>query len=834
MRVNSEDSVVDIRFFGAHDRAWIPLKDVFLYSEEAPAGAKNPKRKGNLEECLDEVDLYIKAIEERFAKFEHASLRTPFDPRREEEQIKMLYPKCMLPFELGTSRRRTRAYSFSGSERSQTGTPTPSEIGEMAADESQTKENDGATGPDVKEPPSEKTDIEKGGAEEEPMGVEKGPEESAKAGVPKEPPKLSALKSSAKESDRTAVSPPCEVSSTTPQTEGGSKQKAEAATKEESSKEQRGKEEDDSKPKVKVAVIAETSETVEIEGEMDEEEPPVVEEEDVEEIDDVEPDASVAEKSSGKEASKECDGATGERPKDDTAKEMKLVASKDKDKQSRKESATGASMDEDEIDDVEPDVEEILDDDDEAAATEDAPVDTSRLQAAGISVTMVEKRKVVNVTSKEVDKQPTKEGEEKKPDDKEGKRLVGDISLGIGSDISVTVVQKKKEGEKPRISVKSESELLEDRAATKDVVNVHLHAKGRKSFLPKSTESPDETSSSEQQKEQDSGAGKTTASAPPRSGGKSPPDPIVTISKVQGQSKEVSAFKPSQQTVDKSARLPGSGSASRSSPVVSSSATASQAPSSSTTSATTVPPTVTTRAPPPAHVAPGSLASILGAPRPPALPPQQPGYRGTPSLRPPTPASTSLLRMGALGVQPGFRGTHPPPQPTGPMGMPSLHPRPPPGGLGATAIPTLPPAAGPVSEQMQKMASKLVDYMRGTLEDLFRELASQGSLEAQVKALQLEMEKMQWRHQQELSEAKHNRDLIILEMRQSMESERQKIISDLKKQADIEKQKAIAETKKKQWCAHCGKEAIFYCCWNTSYCDYPCQVRRLMFLSRLP
>ena len=24
-------------------------------------------------------------------------------------------------------------------------------------------------------------------------------------------------------------------------------------------------------------------------------------------------------------------------------------------------------------------------------------------------------------------------------------------------------------------------------------------------------------------------------------------------------------------------------------------------------------------------------------------------------------------------------------------------------------------------------------------------------------------------------------------------------------------------------CANCGKEAIFYCCWNTSYCDYPCQ-----------
>ncbi|KAL3220103.1 hypothetical protein MRX96_005499 [Rhipicephalus microplus] len=34
---------------------------------------------------------------------------------------------------------------------------------------------------------------------------------------------------------------------------------------------------------------------------------------------------------------------------------------------------------------------------------------------------------------------------------------------------------------------------------------------------------------------------------------------------------------------------------------------------------------------------------------------------------------------------------------------------------------------------------------------------------------------------------------------------------------------AIAETKRKQWCANCWKEAVLYCCWNTCYCDYPCQ-----------
>merc|ERR1712001_521317 len=62
-----------------------------------------------------------------------------------------------------------------------------------------------------------------------------------------------------------------------------------------------------------------------------------------------------------------------------------------------------------------------------------------------------------------------------------------------------------------------------------------------------------------------------------------------------------------------------------------------------------------------------------------------------------------------------------------------------------------------------------------------------------------------------------------MEMRQSMEVEKQRGLMDTRKQAEIDKQRAIVDTKKKQWCAACGKEAIFYCCWNTSYCDYPCQ-----------
>jgi len=154
-----------------------------------------------------------------------------------------------------------------------------------------------------------------------------------------------------------------------------------------------------------------------------------------------------------------------------------------------------------------------------------------------------------------------------------------------------------------------------------------------------------------------------------------------------------------------------------------------------------------------------------------------------------------------------------------PMGMPGLQPRPP----GPLMRPNLPLSSGTVSDQLKLVASGLADYMRIGLEDLLRELSSQGSPEATIKGLQLELEKMQWRHNQEVAEMKQNVDMMLKEMKGNIEKENQRTIEQFKKQAELEKQKAIAETKKKQWCANCTKEAIFYCCWNTSYCDYPCQ-----------
>ena len=48
-----------------------------------------------------------------------------------------------------------------------------------------------------------------------------------------------------------------------------------------------------------------------------------------------------------------------------------------------------------------------------------------------------------------------------------------------------------------------------------------------------------------------------------------------------------------------------------------------------------------------------------------------------------------------------------------------------------------PANCGPVTEQLNKVAGKLADFMRNSLEDLFKEMAVHGSPEATIKALQV-------------------------------------------------------------------------------------------------
>ncbi len=98
----------------------------------------------------------------------------------------------------------------------------------------------------------------------------------------------------------------------------------------------------------------------------------------------------------------------------------------------------------------------------------------------------------------------------------------------------------------------------------------------------------------------------------------------------------------------------------------------------------------------------------------------------------PPPRPGGLMMMGhhppprGFLMRGGFRGG-----PRGAGALPSLQPRPPLGGAMS-----LPPAggfpsaaAGPVAEQLNRVAGRLADYMKHSLEDLFRDLSSQVGLQ---------------------------------------------------------------------------------------------------------
>ncbi|XP_034552554.1 protein kinase C-binding protein 1-like isoform X3 [Notolabrus celidotus] len=137
----------------------------------------------------------------------------------------------------------------------------------------------------------------------------------------------------------------------------------------------------------------------------------------------------------------------------------------------------------------------------------------------------------------------------------------------------------------------------------------------------------------------------------------------------------------------------------------------------------------------------------------------------------------------------------------------------------------IPTVSADVAADIAKYTNKIMDSIKGTMTEIYNDLSksTSGNTIAEIRRLRIEIEKLQWLHQQELSEMKHNLELTMAEMRQSLEQERERLVAEVKKQTESDKQQAVDETKKKQWCANCRKEAIFYCCWNTSYCDYPCQ-----------
>lgn len=89
---SSNSTLVNVRFFGKHDRAFVPVKDCFLYSAQNPNTQTSRRSARDLAECIREVEIHIDHIKRKIGAFNYAPYRTPYDPLEEQQQLEQMMP----------------------------------------------------------------------------------------------------------------------------------------------------------------------------------------------------------------------------------------------------------------------------------------------------------------------------------------------------------------------------------------------------------------------------------------------------------------------------------------------------------------------------------------------------------------------------------------------------------------------------------------------------------------------------------------------------------------------------------------------------------------------
>ncbi|XP_077977943.1 zinc finger MYND domain-containing protein 11-like [Glandiceps talaboti] len=95
--------------------------------------------------------------------------------------------------------------------------------------------------------------------------------------------------------------------------------------------------------------------------------------------------------------------------------------------------------------------------------------------------------------------------------------------------------------------------------------------------------------------------------------------------------------------------------------------------------------------------------------------------------------------------------------------------------------------------------------------------------EAITEALEKMRAEMEADKQQTISRIK---DTMMAEIdrtkKQAREKCQEEYIEEMKKM-EAKHKEDLSQAKKKQWCINCEEEAMYHCCWNTSYCSINCQ-----------
>ena len=78
-------------------------------------------------------------------------------------------------------------------------------------------------------------------------------------------------------------------------------------------------------------------------------------------------------------------------------------------------------------------------------------------------------------------------------------------------------------------------------------------------------------------------------------------------------------------------------------------------------------------------------------------------------------------------------------------------------------------------------------------QDVYQEILKSMDGSGHADALRLEVDRLKWQHEMELNEMKHNHELTVAEIRQSVENEKKNALDELRKKLEKEKETAICK-----------------------------------------
>lgn len=116
MSTNLKTQQVDARFFGAHDKAWVPVKECYLYSKNSPQLIS--KKRMDLDDAFLEAEGYIKKIRQKYGTFCFAPDKTPFIPEFYDKQLQSMIPNYK---EEKAIRKKRKGEQENGAKISQNG-----------------------------------------------------------------------------------------------------------------------------------------------------------------------------------------------------------------------------------------------------------------------------------------------------------------------------------------------------------------------------------------------------------------------------------------------------------------------------------------------------------------------------------------------------------------------------------------------------------------------------------------------------------------------------------------------------------------------------------------